>query len=45
MLYNRSKHTELLLVTANKQQGKFRKFTNTDLDADSDLSFFLNKPL
>ena len=37
MLYNRSKHTDLLLVTANKQQGKY---TNTDLNADSDLNFF-----
>ena len=42
MLYNRSKHTELLLVTANKQQGEF---TNTDLKADSNLNFFLNKPI
>ena len=37
---NGSKHTELLLVTANKQQGKF---TNADLNLDSDLIFFLKK--
>ena len=38
MLYNRSKHTELLLVTANKQHGK--KLPNTDLNVDKDLNFF-----
>ena len=40
ILCNGSKHTELLLVTANKQQGKF---TNADLIPDSDL--FLNKTI
>ena len=37
ILCNGSKHTELLLVTANKQQ---RKFTNADLNPDGDLIFF-----
>ena len=36
-LCNGSKHTELLVVTAYKQQGKF---TNADLNPDSDLIFF-----
>ena len=38
MLYNRSKHTELLLVTANKQHRQ--QTSNTDLNVDRDLNFF-----